>query len=232
MRRWKFNWNWLPVVVVLAVAGLLRHGPVYVGSAVLFGVLLAHYARARSPREEAKGAGDGTAHDGTVPLLDSPEGVAALNTLTPIERRLFKRAIRRQFARPNLMTARLPKYGLTGAVHFSSGTAFQWYAPMLTLLVVLPVSFTVSGAPAVLCLLATIPVWGCAIRRSCTASRLGEEWRASQSDTAQDPGAQTEDCSRRTSVGAASPVVFRPPTTGHKPAAGQDGRLGSRETTS
>ena len=158
-----------------------------------------------------------TSNDEIVPLLDCPEGAAALNTLTPIERWLFKRSIRRQFNRPKLMAERLPKYGLTGTVHFSSSATFRGYALMMTMFVVLR-SRSSSQEPRRSCACLRRSPYG-GVASGGQAPHL--VWARSGGPVSPDPNQRTiqadaqRGCDALNGQVPAGPVVFRAPTTDH-----------------
>ena len=108
--------------------------------------------------------------------LDSPEGEAALRSLTPIERYLCRSLIARQFAHRRNLLRDLANYGLEGMVRICAATAMRVYlVPVAFIAVVLAVAGLSAAALAAFGLLAAGSIL--VIARFGSASRSGQEWR-------------------------------------------------------
>lgn len=108
--------------------------------------------------------------------LDSPEGEAALRSLTLVERYLCRRLIARQFAHRRDLSRDLANYGLEGMVRICAATAMRVYlVPVALIAVVLAVAGLSAAAIAAFGLLAAGSIL--VIARFSSASRSGQEWR-------------------------------------------------------
>ena len=118
----------------------------------------------------------GTTDRSTAGYLASPEGRAALRSLTPVERTMCTRLIARQFAlRPNIRTE-IARFGIEGTVRYCSGRAISVYVIPLG---VMAVAFGVGGIGqvAVPAYVLTVFVFVLTLARFRSAARSAKQWR-------------------------------------------------------
>jgi hypothetical protein len=115
-------------------------------------------------------------------LLHSPEGEAALGSLSRVERTICLRPIERQFAFEGERGARqdryLQKYGLIGTVYLGAANVVRFYAGCVTLVVMCCWIFAPPAAPVPTVILAGFLSFG--LYRTYMASRAGRAWRRTQ----------------------------------------------------
>lgn len=111
--------------------------------------------------------------------LSSPEGQAALRSLTAIERIACKRLIARQFAYWVKIPRIVRDWGLEGAVRLCSARSLGIY---LLVIGVITVAFAIAGIDVV-----AVPggvlvflLWAFSTGRVVSAARSGRQWRDSQ----------------------------------------------------
>lgn len=109
-------------------------------------------------------------------LLSTPEYVAALETLTGVERLLGGRLIRRQFAHGSRMERDLAKYGPEGTVKLGAARSIQAY---MYLIVVAAVVLAATGEDlaATVAFALLLVVFVLFLGRCQSAARSGRQWR-------------------------------------------------------
>jgi hypothetical protein len=127
-----------------------------------------------------------TAKDDPRAALGRPDGQAALQSLTPLERVLCTGLIARQWARSPRLPRELNRYGVKGTVQLYSATAMRLYlvllCPPVWVLVILGESAALMAVMVMVVVLA-LGVYA----RLATAAHAGKVWRASASEH-QPPG--------------------------------------------
>jgi hypothetical protein len=115
-------------------------------------------------------------------LLHSPEGEAALGSLSRFERTIGLRPIERQFAFEGERGARqdryLQKYGVAGSVYLGAANVVRFYAGCGCLVVMCCWIFAPFVAPVPTVILAGFLIFG--LYRTYTASFAGRAWRRKQ----------------------------------------------------
>lgn len=123
--------------------------------------------------------GMGTTDRSTAAYLTSPEGQAALRSLTAIERMMCTRLIARQLVlRPHIQTE-IARYGIEGAVRYCSGRAMGIYVVPLGVIGV-AFAFAGLGQVAVPAFILIFVVFVLTLARFRSAASSAKRWRHEQ----------------------------------------------------
>jgi hypothetical protein len=122
--------------------------------------------------------------------LASPEGQAAFQSLTAIERVMGGRLITRQFMFKRNIRSDISRHGLEGTVKFCSGRAIAVYMLPLGVIVIV-FSFSGLGLVIVPAYLLVLLVFALSMARLVSAARSAKRWRNNQSRRAEGKSCDT-----------------------------------------